>query len=125
MSHMPPPYYPPPQPPLRWGRFVAWVAAACVGAALVGGGVALLTRGDGGSDRTGVAPSASAAPAPSPSVSVSEECRAWIRSELLDDSEDIDATAGYGVCGELSDAELGAAIDSVAAELSAEITPEP
>ena len=56
---------------------------------------------------------------------MSDECRAWIRSELLDGSEGIDATAGYGVCGDLSDSELQAAIDEVTEELSAEITPEP
>ncbi|HEY9353664.1 MAG TPA: hypothetical protein VIP28_10450 [Nocardioides sp.] len=56
---------------------------------------------------------------------MSEACRAWIRSELLDDSERIDATAGYGVCGDMSEAEFQAAIDEVTAELRTEITPEP
>ena len=122
MSYSPPPYYPPPRPPRR-GRFVAWFVAAAVAAAVVGGGVAVLTRGDDGPDRAAASPTTP--PAPSPSASVSDECREWIRSELLDDSEKIDATAGYGVCGDLSDSELQAAIDEVTEELSAEITPEP
>ena len=123
MSHTPPPYYPP-QPPPRRGRAVAWFAAAAVAAALVGGGAALLSKNDEGPDRTAASPTTSA-PAPSPSASVSEACRAWIRTELLDDSERIDATAGYGVCGDLSDSEFQAAIDEVTEELAAEITPEP
>lgn len=89
---------------------------------MVGGGAAVLTRGDGGPDRPAAAPTTAA---PSPSATVSDECRAWIRSELLDGSEGIDATAGYGVCGGMSEAEFQAAVDEVTAELSAEITPEP
>lgn len=85
----------------------------------------MLTRDDDGPDRTAASPTTTTAPAPSPSASVSEACRAWIRSELLDDSEQVDATAGYGVCGDLSDSELQAAIDEVTEEVAAEITPEP
>lgn len=69
-------------------------------------------------------PPATSAAAPSPSLSVSPECRTWIKAELLDSTEDIDATVGYDACGGLSDEELQAAIDEVTEELSAEITPE-
>lgn len=54
---------------------------------------------------------------------VSPECRTWIKAELLDNGEDIDAASGYGACGGLSDEEMGRAIDEVTAELSAEIAP--
>ncbi|MFI8301549.1 hypothetical protein ACIGCZ_37205 [Streptomyces nigra] len=121
MAHTPPPYYPPP-PPSRRGRGWAWFAAACVTAALIGGGAAVLAKNDDSPSRP---ISAATTPEPSTSAPVSEECRAWIRTELLDDSEKIDATAGYGACGDLSDDELQAAIDEVTEELSAEITPEP
>ncbi|MEW2420456.1 hypothetical protein AB0911_07920 [Streptomyces nigra] len=120
MAHTPPPYYPPPPPPRR-SRFVAWFVAAAVAAALAGGGVAVLTRNDDSSPAP--ASTASSPPAPSPSATVSEACRTWIRTELLDDSDGIDATAGYGACGDLSDDELQTAIDEVTEELSAEITP--
>ena len=63
------------------------------------------------------------AAAPSPSLSLSPECRTWIKAELLDSSEEIDSEAGVKVCGDLSDAELSAAIEQVTEELSAEITP--
>ncbi|MEV7004346.1 hypothetical protein AB0N62_43025 [Streptomyces sp. NPDC093982] len=47
---------------------------------------------------------------PSPSLpasgSVSPECRTWIKAELLDDTEEIDATPGYDACGYLSGEEL-------------------
>ncbi|PAZ15664.1 hypothetical protein CLM62_12775 [Streptomyces sp. SA15] len=48
---------------------------------------------------------------------LTDECRAWIESELLDASESIDATPGYNACGHMSDAELDAAIDTVTDEL--------
>jgi hypothetical protein len=43
----------------------------------------------------------------------------------LDSTDDIDAGPGFRACGDLSDAELQAAIDQVTEELAAEITPEP
>ncbi|WP_406202475.1 MULTISPECIES: hypothetical protein [unclassified Streptomyces] len=69
---------------------------------------------------------APALPSPSlpASADVSPECRTWIKAELLDDTEEIDATPGYDACGDLSGEELQAAIDAVAEELSAQITPE-
>lgn len=69
---------------------------------------------------------ASLLPSPlgSASASVSPECRTWIKAELLDDTEEIDATPGYDACGHLSGEELQAAIDAVTEELSAQITPE-
>jgi hypothetical protein len=68
---------------------------------------------------------ASAMATPSASSSVSPECREWIGKELLDDSSSIDGTAGYAACGEMSDAEMQAAIDEVEKELSASIAASP
>lgn len=48
---------------------------------------------------------------------ISDECRAWIEDELLDSSEDVDGTAGYGVCSDLSDEELDQAIEDVTNDL--------
>ncbi|MGW3742144.1 hypothetical protein ACWD62_16320 [Streptomyces sp. NPDC005146] len=50
-------------------------------------------------------------------VKLSDECRAWIEDALLDTSGDIDATAGYGVCGDMSQEELAQAAEDVTAEL--------
>ncbi|BCM70879.1 hypothetical protein EASAB2608_06213 [Streptomyces sp. EAS-AB2608] len=58
-------------------------------------------------------------------VGVSPECRTWIKAELLDSTEEIDATSGYEACGDLSDAELQAAIDAVEKQLVAESTTAP
>ncbi|MFE5090617.1 hypothetical protein ACFRCI_09475 [Streptomyces sp. NPDC056638] len=49
---------------------------------------------------------------------LSDECRAWIKGELLDSSDDIDATAGQGVCSDLSDEEMDQAIEDVTNELT-------
>jgi hypothetical protein len=65
----------------------------------------------------------SALATPPASTSVSPECRTWIKAELLDDTDEIDATPGYQVCGDLSDDELQAAIDAVEKQLEAEHTP--
>ncbi|MGW3692181.1 hypothetical protein [Streptomyces sp. NPDC005125] len=50
-------------------------------------------------------------------VKLSDECRAWIEDALLDTSGDIDATAGYGVCGDMSQEELAQAAEDVTADL--------
>lgn len=60
---------------------------------------------------------------PSASTSVSPECRTWIKAELLDDTDEIDATPGYQACGDLSGDDLQAAIDAVEKQLEAEHTP--
>ncbi|WP_328920659.1 hypothetical protein OG911_28055 [Streptomyces sp. NBC_00208] len=52
-------------------------------------------------------------------VPISDECHAWIKAELLDTSDDIDAAAGSAVCGDLSDAEMDQAIEDVTNELTA------
>lgn len=49
---------------------------------------------------------------------ISDDCRAWIKSELLDSTDDIDATAGYGVCGNLSTEEMDQAINAIVDELA-------
>ncbi|MEU0207366.1 hypothetical protein [Streptomyces canus] len=67
----------------------------------------------------------SALPTPSASAGVSPECREWIAEELQDDSSSIDGTAGYAVCGDLSDAEMQAAIDGVMGELEASVAASP
>ena len=41
------------------------------------------------------------------------DCRAWLEDELLDSSEDIDATTGYSACSGLSDEEMDQAIEDV------------
>ena len=68
---------------------------------------------------------ASAMATPSASASISPECRKWIAKVLLDDSSSIDGTAGYAACGDLSDAEMQAAIDGVEKELEASIAASP
>jgi hypothetical protein len=87
-----------------------------VAAALIGGGVAVLAKNDGNSDRTDAAPSTSSTPATEPTVS--SECRAWVREELMDSSEGIDAASGYEVCGDLPDGRLAAVIEEVGQEIT-------
>jgi len=48
---------------------------------------------------------------------ISDDCRAWIKDELLDSSETIDATPGYNACGDLSSEQLDQAVDDVTNEL--------
>ncbi|MFF5842134.1 hypothetical protein ACFY74_11775 [Streptomyces massasporeus] len=123
-----PPHYPPPPPGKSRTNAVIIGTAAALIIAIVGTGVYVAQSRDDGS---GAAPaptvvaSTPASPEAPPSVNVSPECRTWIKAELLDDSEEIDATPGYNACGDLSDDELQTAIDQVTEELSAEITPEP
>jgi hypothetical protein len=62
---------------------------------------------------------------PTPSAGVSSECREWIAGEIQDGSSSIDGTAGYAVCGDLSDAEMQAAIDGVVKELEASVAASP
>lgn len=52
-------------------------------------------------------------------ATVSPACRAWIAGELQDGSDSIDADSGHAACGDLTDAELGQAVDEVLAELVA------
>ena len=68
---------------------------------------------------------ASAMATPSASASISPECREWIGKALLDDSSSVDGAAGYAACGDLSDAEMQAAIDGVGKELAASIAASP
>ncbi len=65
-----------------------------------------------------------AAPAPptattAAAATVSPACRAWIAGELQDGTDSIDANSGHTACGDLTDAELGHAVDEVLAELMA------
>jgi hypothetical protein len=48
---------------------------------------------------------------------ISDECREWIEDELIDSSDAVDATTGYGACGDLSEEELDQAIEEVTNEL--------
>jgi hypothetical protein len=117
--------YPPPPRKSRTNAVIIGTAAALI-IAIVGTGVYVAqSRDDGSSAAPTPSETASASPEASPTVSVSPECRTWIKAELLDDSEEIDATPGYYACGDLSDDEMKAAIDQVTEELAAEITPEP
>lgn len=56
-------------------------------------------------------------------IPITDECRAWIESELQDDTDSIDADAGETACVGLSDAELNEAIDAVTNELLEQDTP--
>lgn len=121
----PPPGYPPPAPPQKshTNTIIIGSAVALI-LAIVGTGVFVAQARDDNSSAP--APSATPVSTPaeaSPSASLSPECRTWIKSELLDSTETIEAAPGVEACGYLSDAELAAAIDEVTAELSAEITP--
>ncbi|MFI2632612.1 hypothetical protein ACH5A2_19770 [Streptomyces collinus] len=120
-----PPYYPPPRKSHTNAIIIGSAGALIV--AIVGTGifVAQSRDDDGDGSSAAPAPTVSATVGPSTSVTVSPECRTWIKAELLDDSEEIDATPGYNACGDLSEDELQAAIDQVTEELSAQITPEP
>lgn len=59
----------------------------------------------------------SAAPDATEPAGLSADCRAWIEGELLDSSDSIDATPGDDACGDMTDAELGAAIEDVTDDL--------
>lgn len=50
-------------------------------------------------------------------VPLSDECRAWIEDALLAKSGDIDAAAGYGACGAMSQEELDQAVEDVTDDL--------
>jgi hypothetical protein len=51
-------------------------------------------------------------------VPISDECHAWIKAELQDTSDDIDAEAGNAVCGDLTSEEMDQAIEDVTNELT-------
>jgi flagellar basal body-associated protein FliL len=126
MRHTMPPPMPgfPPQPKRNHTNAIIIGVAGVLIAAVVGTGVFVVQSRDDG-EGAAPAPSVSATVEPSASVSVSPECRTWIKAELLDSSEEVDATPGYEACGDLSNEELQAAIDEVTEELTAEITPQP
>lgn len=68
----------------------------------------------------------SALPSATEPTGITDDCRAFIESELLDSSDSIDATPGYNACGDMSDAELDAAIEDVTNDLIEEdTTPAP
>ncbi|MEU0181787.1 hypothetical protein ABZ312_11450 [Streptomyces sp. NPDC006207] len=50
-------------------------------------------------------------------LAITGDCRAWIESELQDDSSSLDATAGQDACGYMSPDELQQAIDQVTDDL--------
>ncbi|MFD0053026.1 hypothetical protein ACFVHR_04780 [Streptomyces sp. NPDC127168] len=122
--NQPPPYPPPPPgwtppPPKKKRTGLIWLAAAAVAAFAIGGAAAVLTKDDG-PDRTETASAAEPA-ASSPTATeaeVSEECRAWVRDEIMDGSEGIDGAAGYGACGDLPDGQLEAVIDEETEKIS-------
>jgi hypothetical protein len=68
----------------------------------------------------------SALATPTETSTITPECRAWIKKELLDSSDSIDATSGEAACGYLPKAELDTAIDTVTNELMKQsATPTP
>jgi hypothetical protein len=126
------PSYPPPPP--QWGapppgwvppppaqRKTAKIIALCCGLAalgvLIGGGAAVLAKSDHKAGTAGVAhePTASAS---TTEAAVSPECRAWVKKELMDSSSGFNTASGYGVCGDLSEEQLGAVIDDVTEEIA-------
>lgn len=126
MSHTQPPpgFGPPPSAPKKSRTGLYAFLTACVAAAAIGGTAGALSADDGQADRAAPA-AAETSTLPATERSLSPECRAWIKSELLDSTETIDAAPGYAACGDLSDEELQAAIDEVAGDLLAEMTPAP
>jgi hypothetical protein len=52
-------------------------------------------------------------------ATVSPACRAWIASELQDGTDSIDADSGHAACGDVTEAQLGHAVDEVLEELMA------
>ncbi|MFJ2000275.1 hypothetical protein [Streptomyces chartreusis] len=85
-------------------------------AALVGGGAALLSKSDDSPDHAAAAPPASSAPPTE--ATVTAECRAWVKDELMDGSESLDAEAGYSACGDMSEAQWDAVMDEVTKDIT-------
>ena len=124
----PPPHFLPPQPAKNRTNTIIIGSAAALIAVIVGTGLYVANSRDTAPDPA-AAPAVTVTapaeePAATPSMALTPECRTWIKAELLDSTETIDATPGYEACGYLSSAELDAAIEQVTAELSAEITPD-
>lgn len=118
----PPGWMPPPPPPPKKRTGLIWLAVASVAAFAIGGGAAVLTKDDG-PDRTESA-SAAEPTTSSPSATeaeVSDECRAWVKAELMDGREAIDAATGYGACGDLTSEQW----DAVTEDVTKEITDDP
>ncbi|WP_405769283.1 hypothetical protein OG539_32770 [Actinacidiphila glaucinigra] len=59
----------------------------------------------------------SALPSASDALDITDDCRAWIESELQDDSSSLDASSGEDACGYMTQDELGKAIDQVTEDL--------
>jgi transcription elongation factor len=94
------------------------VTAAALAAGLL---LTACSSGNSGGDTKAAEATTSSTPAASPSgTAITAECRAWIEGELLDSTDNIDATAGQAVCGDLSDEEMDQAIDDVTNDLMAE-----
>ena len=91
-------------------------------ATLTAGLLLALTACSGGTDdnaKPTPSPTVSIAPSSTPPSGISAPCRAWIETELLDSSDNIDATSGAAVCGDMSEDELNQAIDEVTDDLMA------
>lgn len=68
----------------------------------------------------------SALPESTATSDITPECRDWIKKELLDSSDSIDASAGEDACGYLSKGELDQAIEDVTNDLASQsATPTP
>ncbi|MFE2041660.1 hypothetical protein ACFXAZ_12150 [Streptomyces sp. NPDC059477] len=61
-------------------------------------------------------PPAPAEPIPA-DTGIPDECRAWIESEMLDTTEEVDGTAGAVACGDLTDEEMDQALEDITNEL--------
>lgn len=114
----PPQQFPPPPQPRKSNAGKA-IGFSCLGVValviFISVIVAVVSSGGGdGNDkaRTGKTPGTE-----QPSK-ISPKCRKWIKKELGNTNTDnIDAEAGYAVCGDLSDAEMDKAIEDVTDDL--------
>lgn len=121
----PPPGYPPAPPRRSRTNAVIIGSAGVLIAAIVGTGLFVAhSRGGGTPAGTPAGTTATASASQSGVAGASPACRAWIARELRSSGK-IDAASGYPVCGQLSEAELGRAIDEVTAELMASASATP
>ncbi|MFE6483376.1 hypothetical protein ACFVGN_10640 [Streptomyces sp. NPDC057757] len=56
-------------------------------------------------------------PAEPTSAGIPVDCRAWLEDELLDPTDDIDATAGSSACSGLTDEEMNQAVEELTNDL--------
>ncbi|MEV4041453.1 hypothetical protein [Streptomyces sp. NPDC049744] len=121
-AYPPPPGWAPPPPPPKERTWLLWVAVAAVAAFAIGGGAAVLTKDDGPDRAESASTGEPVTSSPAATeAEVSDECRAWVKAELMDGREAIDAVTGYGACGDLTSQQW----DAVTEDVTKEITDDP